>query len=222
MGTRHLTIVRHEGKDVISQYGQWDGYITGQGHKVLLFIHSLIADPDKRAKFIENLSLIYTPTEDERRLQYVACGDDPKNDSGFISYDISNLHAEKFPTMSRDTGAGILELIATASYTGNKIPMIFEDPANAIRACGCEYFYRLDMDEDILTIYEEIDKAPIYTLQFQEIYDGVHAEDVSAKVAAYCGVLEYRHYIFHSRNGAEEEEYQEMLDEYEAKLEELK
>ena len=30
MGTRHITAVVSEGQFVVAQYGQWDGYPTGQ------------------------------------------------------------------------------------------------------------------------------------------------------------------------------------------------
>ena len=38
MGTRNLTMVIHEKKPVIAQYGQWDGYPAGQGTTVLEFL----------------------------------------------------------------------------------------------------------------------------------------------------------------------------------------
>lgn len=40
MGTRHIIKVRKNGKDWISQYGQWDGYPTGQGEDVMKFVKS--------------------------------------------------------------------------------------------------------------------------------------------------------------------------------------
>ena len=38
MGTRHLIRVKKDGKLCVSQYGQWDGYPTGQGKDVLKFV----------------------------------------------------------------------------------------------------------------------------------------------------------------------------------------
>ena len=40
MGTRHLIIVKSEGKTKVAQYGQWDGYPTGQGKDIAIFLHS--------------------------------------------------------------------------------------------------------------------------------------------------------------------------------------
>ena len=37
MGTRNLTCVVLDGKYVVSSYGQWDGYPSGQGKTILNF-----------------------------------------------------------------------------------------------------------------------------------------------------------------------------------------
>ena len=37
MGTRHLIAVMADGKYQVAQYGQWDGYPSGQGVSVLTF-----------------------------------------------------------------------------------------------------------------------------------------------------------------------------------------
>jgi len=38
MGTRNLTCVVSGGKYIIAQYGQWDGYPSGQGVTALEFL----------------------------------------------------------------------------------------------------------------------------------------------------------------------------------------
>lgn len=40
MGTRNLTVVIKKAKPVVAQYGQWDGYPSGQGATVLNFLKS--------------------------------------------------------------------------------------------------------------------------------------------------------------------------------------
>ena len=37
MGTRNLTMVQHGGEIKVAQYGQWDGYQSGQGATILRF-----------------------------------------------------------------------------------------------------------------------------------------------------------------------------------------
>ena len=46
MGTRHLTIVVSEGQYKVAQYGQWDGYPTGQGKTVTRFIMENLRQQD--------------------------------------------------------------------------------------------------------------------------------------------------------------------------------
>jgi hypothetical protein len=40
MGTRHLIEVKIDGELKVAQYGQWDGYLTGQGVNIADFIHN--------------------------------------------------------------------------------------------------------------------------------------------------------------------------------------
>ena len=39
MGTRHLICVVSDGDYKVAQYGQWDGYPSGQGAAILEFLH---------------------------------------------------------------------------------------------------------------------------------------------------------------------------------------
>ena len=41
MGTRNLTIVISDDKRKIAQYGQWDGYPSGQGVTALKFLRKM-------------------------------------------------------------------------------------------------------------------------------------------------------------------------------------
>lgn len=51
MGTRNLTMVIRNGKPKIAQYGQWDGYPSGQGIRVLEFLQ--LMDKDKFNKQLD-------------------------------------------------------------------------------------------------------------------------------------------------------------------------
>src|SRR4051812_8314171 len=53
MGTRHLTRVIVNGQCVISQYGQWDGYPTGQGHTIAKFLAGTL-EQDVDVDFVLN------------------------------------------------------------------------------------------------------------------------------------------------------------------------
>ena len=42
MGTRHLIEVKSGGELKVAQYGQWDGYPTGQGIGIANFLHGIM------------------------------------------------------------------------------------------------------------------------------------------------------------------------------------
>ena len=66
MGTKHLTMVKNEeGEIKVAQYGQWDGYPSGQGAHILEFCKdkenlnlSLLKIMLKRVYFVENNEII--------------------------------------------------------------------------------------------------------------------------------------------------------------------
>lgn len=85
MGTRHLTAVIRQEKPVIAQYGQWDGYPSGQGLTILDFLHN--AD---LAIFNQRLDKCRFTSDEEYG---------------------SLLNSDIPPEFSRDTGADILNLV---------------------------------------------------------------------------------------------------------------
>jgi len=65
MGTRNLTVVISGGKRVVAQYGQWDGYPSGQGATALNFLSSE-GSLDKLKKTLEKVR--FRNEEDEKKL----------------------------------------------------------------------------------------------------------------------------------------------------------
>lgn len=66
MGTRHLqTVIDKDGNMKLSQYGQWDGYPSGQGLDILRFL--LLGNLEKYEK---NLSKIHLINEQEQKQYY--------------------------------------------------------------------------------------------------------------------------------------------------------
>jgi hypothetical protein len=97
MGTRNLTkVIDRNGKVVVAQYGQWDGYPAGQGLNALYHSHnaSLIEANLHRVHFISN--------------------DEAENYNSIIAASEKPIF-ELFPTLSRDVGADILGYIAYAT-----------------------------------------------------------------------------------------------------------
>jgi hypothetical protein len=135
---------------VVGQYGQWDGYPEGQGYAVLDFLRNF-----NEEKFRENLAKCVFIDKKRIRECYVECGDSPDNNSGFIEFKVAQAFAKKFPNLSRDTGAGILNYIANSA--SDKIELW--DEHEFMDDSWCEFAYVLDMDTRTLTCYCGKDKV---------------------------------------------------------------
>lgn len=129
MGTRNITMVFHEGSYKVAQYGQWDGDPGGQGLTALLFL----LQEGAREKLIAGLSRLAVPTE----------------------ADIEKINetpnwAQTYPSLSRDTGAEILALIAE-SQGPLFISLDLKFPGDSL---FCEWGYVIDLDKSTFEIYE--------------------------------------------------------------------
>lgn len=146
MGTRNLVAVVVDGVHRVAQYGQWDGYPSGQGQTVCRFIQSMT--PDKRRRFLTNLRASRFLSEVEIAETWKECG----ANSEWVSLEISRRHREKYPALSRDTGAGILSLISdTPQAMADSWPFGGD-------SLFCEFAYVLDVDNDVLEFYQGFQK----------------------------------------------------------------
>lgn len=139
MGTRHLIAVVLDGQYRIAQYGQWDGYPSGQGATVLEFLKNY-----NRDRFESKLRAASFMTNDELE------------SFGRVADTIGNWQ-QKFPAMTRDTGADILELVQN-SPDGIKL-------RNSLGFAGdslfCEFAYVIDLDNDNLELYVGFNQSPL-------------------------------------------------------------
>lgn len=135
MGTRNLTLAKIDGEFKIAQYGQWDGYPSGNGEVVLEFLKTW-----NRPNFEDKL----------RHLSF--CTDDELKTIG-ENENWSQTH----PWLSRDCGAKILQTVHdskedlklknTLSFAGDSL--------------FCEWAYLLDLDENKLEVYKGLNEAPL-------------------------------------------------------------
>jgi hypothetical protein len=95
MGTRGLTKVIKNDRVVVAQYGQWDHYPSGQGLTALNFLRDE-ANVDKLDK---GLYWLYEVNDQDVEETYERTGENFQT---------------AYPSLVRDTGAVILELIANA------------------------------------------------------------------------------------------------------------
>lgn len=151
MGTRHLTAVVMNKKVVVAQYGQWDGYPSGQGSTVTDFIKDRLMKKfakgtglDKFKKALKECRFLST---EEIKKSWTDSGASP--DSDMVTMDIADRHKASYPGLSRDTGAEVLGLIYAGEVTG--LMNSWDFGADSL---FCEYAYVLDLDNKVLEVYK--------------------------------------------------------------------
>lgn len=136
MGTRNLTMVQLDGECKVAQYGQWDGYPSGQGETILDWLIAW-----RRPEFEEKL----------RRLTFYE-DHELKEIGEQFPRDWPNL----FPHISRDMGAEILQ------YIMEKDGLKLKDSRDfAGDSLFCEWAYVLDLDANKLEVYRGFNTSPL-------------------------------------------------------------
>src|ERR1017187_4919357 len=158
MGTRHTICVYSSGELKLSQYGQWDGYPSGQGITILSFLR----DKLDAEKFLNNLNKAYELKTD---------GECEK---------LFNKLATK-PFVSRDTSAKILPMIQ--DFKGKKFPLVLGDSFLA-DSLFCELAYVIDFDANEFQVYKGFNKNPLqlsdrYFYLEDKAEDGYHPVKLS-------------------------------------------
>jgi len=143
MGTRHLVIVRLKGRVKVAQYGQWDGYPSGQGADIAKFLQSKQFDLVTFKKEVAKLEWI---SPKALKNTWIECGADANSD--LVSFDIADKHKALYPELSRDTGAGILNLIAKG-----QVKLLHNMHDFLKDGLFCEWAYELDLDKKCVKVY---------------------------------------------------------------------
>lgn len=149
MGTRHLTIVVSDGEYKVAQYGQWDGYPTGQGKTVVKFIMENLLNTEKFNSFKKNLKACKFISKNEIETKLNDCN------SGFMTLDEEKKFDAIMPELSRNTGAKILEII-------NDRPLELKNSiCFADDSLFCEWAWLINLDNKTLEVYEGFNKSPL-------------------------------------------------------------
>lgn len=152
MGTRNLIAVVKDGKFVVGQYCEGDGYPEGQGKIALEFLRG----DGNVHRLTEGLQHVTYPTEDERKAFWKKAGHDGESD--WVTMEVSQKFRGLYPSLSRDTGAGVLGLIAQAA-NDNKVPLVLQQ-SFAGDSLFCEWAYVIDLDQSTFEVYRGFNKEP--------------------------------------------------------------
>jgi hypothetical protein len=127
MGTRHLISVKVGGETKVAQYGQWDGYPTGQGVDVLKFLKN-----KKRQELLKE------------KCQSLRWGTGEE----FDEVDKIKDWPKKYPYLSRDCGSDILTHIIK-----DEVKFLSDSSDFLNDTVSCEWGYCIDFDRNVLQIF---------------------------------------------------------------------
>lgn len=180
MGTRNLTVVIQKSKPKIAQYGQWDGYPEGQGVVVLDFLRKAQLDKFKeklkKTKFINRAK--------QKEINEFAESIGSKN--GWMTLEQSAKYQAKYPLLTRDNGASILELIYESEEPENWIHNSYSFGTDSV---FCEYAYVIDLDTMKFEVYKGFNKTPLTP---NDRFYGVKKEkDVSEEYQPVIKIVEF-------------------------------
>jgi len=153
MGTRNLTIVKHNGETKVAQYGQWDGYPEGQGATAYRFI----TGEGNLDRLEGNLSNCRWATDADFDRIHTELGLD---ESGFMSMEQSQQFEALAPTLHRNLGAEVLAHIAD---TDGEV-ILKDETAFLADTLFCEWAYALDLDNRTLTVYADGEERARFSL----------------------------------------------------------
>ena len=132
MGTRNLTCVVKNGEYKVAQYGQWDGYLSGQGTTVLKFLRTT-----NMKEFNKNID----------KVKFM-------NSVEINELDKTNWK-ETHPYLSRDYAAKILNVIMS---NGGEVELIDESEFGK-DSLMCEYAYVINLDTMKLEVYSGFNQS---------------------------------------------------------------
>ena len=138
-------MVIKDSKPVVAQYGQWDGYPSGQGVTILNFLKT--HDMAILAKQLEKVR--FANDEDNKKkeefFKSIGCKD------GWMNGDQAVLYHKEYPYASRDIGGEILEMI----YNSTDEEIVLVDSSNfANDSLFCEWGYVVNLDTMQLEVYK--------------------------------------------------------------------
>lgn len=145
MGTRNLTIVISNGKPKVAQYGQWDGYPSGQGRTILEFLTTNDLEKFKKKLGIVRFSTEKDEKEKEKYLASIGASD------GWLTMEQSAAFHNKYHFNNRDIGGKILQEIM--QFKGKEIVLV-DSYDFAADSLFCEWAYVVDFDKGTFEIYK--------------------------------------------------------------------
>lgn len=151
MGTRHMIAVVSGGEYRVAQYGQWDGYPSGQGSSILDFLRK-----GNVAGLKSNVLKCSFITDEDYKEMWKEFGVDVDKQK-FVDGDVSAKFLQKYPQLSRNVGSDILKMIADAE-NGLRLQDNYNFAADSL---FCEWAYVIDFDKETFEVYKGFNETPL-------------------------------------------------------------
>lgn len=151
MGTRHIIAVKVDGEYKVAQYGQWDGYPSGQGRSILAFLKSL--DAKGLETFKQKCRQLTWISDKELDAMWKAAGADAQ---GYIGCEDAKKFGDAHPEFSRDTSAGILPIIMERD--GLRLQNSIDFVGDSL---FCEWGYVIDLDANTFEVFQGFQKSSL-------------------------------------------------------------
>lgn len=165
MGTRNLTmVISKEGEIKIAQYGQWDGYPSGAGAKLLQFCQN----KDRLEKLEKKLPVISFNTPERKAEMNKALQKITGKNDGWMTMEQAVKFHELYPYENRDIGSEIVYKVIE-----DPNPVILENSANFAKdSLFCEWAYVINLQTRELEVYKGFNKsAPVKDERFAKVGD---------------------------------------------------
>ena len=157
MGTRNLTMVISKGEYRIAQYGQWDGYPSGQGSVVFNFLTNPDVDLNKFREVVERCRFIENSERKQKEIEKFLGKIGSSN--GWMNGEQADLYQKKYPYLTRDNGADILNLVYEAK--DDELIWLNNSVTFASDSLFCEWAYLIDLDKNVLEVYQGFNMKPL-------------------------------------------------------------
>lgn len=155
-------MVVSNGQTKVAQYGQWDHYPSGQGLIALEFLRDIVSKGELE-KFKERIDSIRWATEEDAEAV--------KNDPNW---------EDTTPWVSRDYGAGILQMIHEGVYYVNNFPSdkireethvewLINQEKFVKDSLFCEGCFVVDLDEGVFEYHRGFNKKPLTEGRFKDL-----------------------------------------------------
>jgi hypothetical protein len=172
MGTRNLTmVIDKEGVKKVAQYGQWDGYPSGVGLSILVFLK----DSDLFSKMVENLKKTRFLDLEGVDKEFI---EDYNRNAPEWSNEPDNRTKEQIKWFSTYCHRDLAEKVLINIANSDDKEIILMDRESTGRSGGwVEYSYIINLKEGSFGVYNHIDEEPLKVYLLDDLPD----EDIFIK-----------------------------------------